>query len=184
MTVEERESFDLTSEDLDTSFKLIPEGWHTVEIDDVDDELESGNGNKQYLVKYKSVDESFKGTQWDYIAITKPSIQNIMSLSRAAGLAVPTKEKPGKFTLPDPDDLIGKVIQIEIIHEDDWKGASDDDGNVIRRAKVRFAGRKKEGEKVGKTPAKATTKAGAATKRAPAKGKAAAADDDEDGFSL
>lgn len=179
---DERESFDLTSEDLDTSFKLVPEGWHTVEIDDVDDELESSNGNKQYLVKYKSVDGSWKGTQWDYIAITKSAIQNIMSLSRAVGLPVPTKEKPGKFTLPDPDDLIGKVIQIEIVHNDDYKGATDDEGNVIKRAQVRFAGRKKEGEKVGKTPAKATTKAGAATKRAPAKTKAAS--DDEDGFSL
>jgi hypothetical protein len=186
VSVDERESFDLTSEDLDTSFKLIPEGWYTVEIDDVDDELESSNGNKQYLVKYKSVDEAFKGTQWDYIAVTKSAIQNIMSLSRAAGLPVPTKEKPGKYTLPDPDDLIGKVIQIEIVHEDDYKGATDDDGNVIRRAKVRFAGRKKEGEKVGKTPAKSTTKAGAPAKgKAPARGKAAAvASDDEDGFSL
>jgi hypothetical protein len=180
---DERESFDLTAEDLDTTRKLVDEGWHTVEIDDVDDELETSNGNKQYLVKYKSVNESFKGTMWDYIAVTKSAIQNIMSLSRSAGLAVPTKEKPGKYTLPDPDDLIGKIIQIEVVHEDDYKGTTDDDGNVLKRAKVRFAGRKKEGEKVGKTPAKATTKAGAAAKKAPAKGKAAASDD-EDGFSL
>jgi len=179
--VTERQSFDLTSEDLDTSFKLAPEGWHTVEIDDVDDELETSNGNPQYLLKYKSVDESFKGTLWDYVAVTQKSIQNIMSVSRAAGLPVPTKEKPGKYTLPDPDDLIGKIIQVEVIHEDDHKGATDDEGNVIRRAKVRYAGRKKEGEKVGKTPAKATTKAGAA--KAPAKGKAAAAAE-TDGFSL
>lgn len=174
---EERETFDLTSEDLDTSFKLVPEGWHLVTIDDVDDDLVSGNGNKQYLVKYKSADESWKGTQWDYIAITKASIQNIMSLSRAVGLEVPTKAKPGKYTLPDPDDLIGKTIQIEIVHEDDHKGAEDDEGNVIRRAKVRFGGRKKEGEKVGKAPAKATTAAG----KPAAKGKAAAA---TEGFAL
>jgi len=185
VSVDERETFDLTSEDLDTGFKLVPEGWHTVEIDDVDDDLVSGNGNKQYLVKYKSADGSWKGTQWDYIAITKPSIQNIMSLSRACGLEVPTKLKPGKFTLPDPDDLIGKTIQIEIVHNDDFNGATNDEGEVIKRAQVKFASRKKEGEKVGKTPVKATTKAGAAAKRAPAKGKAAAAaSDDEDGFSL
>ena len=182
MSVDERETFDLTSEDLDTGFKLVPEGWHTVEIDDVDDDLVSGNGNKQYLVKYKSVDGTFKGTQWDYIAITKPSIQNIMSLSRACGLPVPTKAKPGKYTLPDPDDLIGKVIQIEIVHNDDFNKATDDEGNIIKRAQVKFASRKKEGEKVGKTPAKATTKAGAKTTAA--KGKPATADDDEDGFSL
>lgn len=174
----ERASFDLTAEDLDTTRKLVPEGWHTVEIDDVDDELETSAGNQQYLVKYKSVDESFKGQLWDYIAVTKASIQNIMSLSRSAGLEVPTKEKPGKFVLPDPDDLIGKVIQIEVIHEDDFKGATDDEGNIIKRAKVRFAGRKKEGEKVGKTPAKATTAAG----KPAAKGKAKAAE--TDGFSL
>lgn len=160
----ERQSFDLTAEDLDTTRKLVPEGWHTVEIDDVDDELETNNGNPQYLVKYKSVDESFKGTHWDYIAITKASLQNIISLSRAAGLEVPTKEKPGKYTLPDPDDLIGKELQIEIIHEDDYKGATDDDGNVLKRAKVRFAGRKKIGEKTGKAAAKSTTT------KAPAKG--------------
>jgi hypothetical protein len=183
VSVEERESFDLTAEDLDTTRKLVAEGWHTVEIDDVDDELVTSNGNKQYLIKYKSVDEAFKGTFWDYVAVTKAAIQNIMSVSRAAGLPVPTKEKPGKYTLPDPDDLIGKVIQIEVVHEDDHKGATDDEGVVIKRAKVRFAGRKKEGEKVGKTPAKATTKAGAKTTAA--KGKAAAAaSDDEDGFSL
>lgn len=175
----ERASFDLTAEDLDTTRKLVDEGWHTVEIDDVDDERETSNGNQQYLVKYKSTNESFKGQLWDYIAVTQSSVQNILSLARAAGLPVPTKEKPGKFVLPDPDDLIGKIIQIEVIHEDDYKGATDDDGNTIKHAKVRFAGRKKEGEKVGKTPAKATTKAGA---KAPAKGKAAAAE--TDGFSL
>ena len=172
----ERQSFDLTAEDLDTSFKLIPEGWHNVEIDDVDDELETSNGNQQYLVKYKSTNESFKGQLWDYIAVTQKSIQNILSLSRAAGLPVPTKEKPGKFVLPDPDDLIGKVIQIEVIHEDDHKGATDDDGNVIKRAKVRFAGRKKQGEKTGKAPAKSTT-------AAPAKGGKAKAEATS-GFSL
>lgn len=174
----DRQSFDLTSEDLDTTRKLVPEGWHTVEIDDCEDDLETSNGNLQYLVKYKSVDESFKGQLWDYIAVTKASIQNIMSLSRAVGLEVPTKEKPGPYTPPEADDVIGKELQIEVIWENDHKGATDDEGVVLKRAKVRFAGRKKIGEKVGKTPAKATTKAGA---KAPAKGKAAAA---ESGFSL
>lgn len=177
----ERESFDLTSEDLDTSFKLVPEGWHTVEIDDCEDDLESSNGNQQYLIKYKSVDESFKGTLWDYVAVTKASIQNIMSVSRAVGMPVPTKEKPGKYTPPEADDLIGKELQIEVVWEDDYKGATDDEGVVLKRAKVRFAGRKKVGEKTG-TPAskaKGAVKAGA---KAPAKGKATAAA--EDGFSL
>lgn len=174
----ERQSFDLTAEDLDTTRPLAPEGWHTVEIDDVEDDLETSNGNPQYLVKYKWLDESiFKGQLWDYIAVTKASIQNIVSLSRAAGLPVPTKEKPGKYELPDADDLIGKVIQIQIEHKDDYKGATDDDGNVIKRAGVKFAGRKKEGEKVGKAAPKATTG------KAPAKGtKAKAAE--TDGFSL
>ena len=175
----ERPSFDLTAEDLDTTRKLVPEGWHTVEIDDVEDDRETSNGNLQYLVKYKSVDESFRGTLWDFIAITKPSIQNIMSLSRATGNPVPTKEKPGPYTPPEADDLIGKELQIEVIHVDNHKGETDDDGNVIKNAQVRFGGRKKVGEKVGKTAAKATTKAGA---KAPAKGKAAAAE--TDGFSL
>lgn len=174
----ERQSFDLTAEDLDTTRKLVPEGWHTVEIDDAEDDLETSNGNLQYLVKYKSADESFKGQLWDYIAVTKASIQNIMSLSRAVGLEVPTKEKPGKFTPPEADDLIGKELQIEVIHEDDHKGATDDEGNVIRRAKVRFAGRKKIGEKVGKAPAKATTG------KAPAKGASKAKAAETDGFSL
>ena len=71
----DRQSFDLTSEDLDTSFKLVPEVWYTVEIDDCEDDLESSNGNQQYLIKYKSVDESFKGTIWDYVAVTKSSIR-------------------------------------------------------------------------------------------------------------
>jgi hypothetical protein len=177
--VTERPSFDLTAEDLDTTRKLVPEGWHTVEIDDCEDDLETSNGNLQYLVKYKSVDESFKGQLWDYIAVTKSSIQNIISLTKAAGLPVPTKEKPGPFTPPEADDLIGKELQIEVVHVDDYKKATDDEGNILKRAQVRFAGRKKIGEKVGKTAAKATTKAGA---KAPAKGKAAAAE--TDGFSL
>jgi hypothetical protein len=179
--VTERQSFDLTAEDLDTSFKLVPEGWHAVEIDDVDDELESSNGNRQYLIKYKSLDESFKGTLWDYVAVTKSSIQNIMSVSRAVGLPVPTKEKPGKYTPPEADDLIGKELQIEVVHKDDYKGATDDEGNVIKRAQVRFAGRKKIGEKTGvpASKAKGAVKAGA---KAPAKAKATATA--EDGFSL
>lgn len=181
MSTDSRLSFDLTSEDLDTSFKLTPEGWYTVEIDDVDDDLESSNGNPQYLVKYKSLDDSFKGTIWDYIAITQSSIQNIMSLVRATGFPVPTKEKPGKFIIPEGDELIGKELQIEIIHEDDWKKATDDDGNIIRRAKVRFGGRKKIGEKVGKAPAKATT--GKAATGAKAKANASSKTADA-GFSL
>jgi hypothetical protein len=173
----ERASFDLTAEDLDTTRKLVAEGWHTVEIDDADDELETSNGNQQYLLKYKSTNESFSGQLWDYVAVTQKSIQNILSVARAAGLPVPTKEKPGKFVLPDPDDLIGKIIQVEVVHEDDHKGATDDEGNVIKRAKVRFAGRKKEGEKVGKAAAKATTG------KAPAKGAKAKATE-TDGFTI
>jgi hypothetical protein len=159
----ERRSFDLTAEDLDTSFKLAPEGWHTVEIDEAE-ETESKNGDPQFIVKYKATDEGFTGKIWDYITVTQKSIQNIMSLSRAIGDPVPTKEKPGKYVLPEADDLVGKELQIEIIHEDDYNKKTDDDGNIIRRAKVRYAGRKKVGEKTG-VPA---SKAG----KAPAKAKA------------
>ena len=164
----ERPTFDLTADDLDTAFKLPAEGWHEVTIDDAEEDTNS-KGNLQYLVKYKALDgESFKGTQWDFVTVTKPAIQNIISLMRAVGLKTPTKENPGKLEMPDVDDLIGKDLQIEIIHEDDYKGTTDEEGNVIQRAKVRFAGRKKIGEKTG-TPASKTGKAGA---KAPA-GKAA-----------
>lgn len=168
----DRLSFDLTSEELDFGFKLIPEGWYNVEIDDCEDDLETSNNNPQYLVKYKSTDESFKGLQWDYIAITPKSMQNIISLVRAAGFPVPTKEKPGKLEIPTADELIGKELQIEIVHEDDHKGQTDDDGNVLQRARVRYAGRKKIGEKTGKAAPAATT----------AKGKAKATK--EDGFAI
>jgi hypothetical protein len=159
--VTERPSFDLTAEDLDTSFKLAPEGWHKVEIDEAE-ETESKNGDVQFIVKYKSLDEGFTGKVWDYITVTKKSIQNIISLSRAIGDPVPTKANPGKYELPEADDLVGKELQI---HEDDYKGTKDDDGNVIKRAKVRFAGRKKIDEKTGVPASKTGVKA------APAKAK-------------
>ena len=158
----ERPTFSLTAEDLDTSFKLAPEGWHTVEIDEAEYIEANGKGNPQYLVKYKSVDDSFKGKIWDYITVTQKSIQNIMSLSRAIGENVPTKANPGPYTPPDEDDLVGKELQIEIVHNPDHKGAKDDEGNVIQRANVRYAGRKKVGEKTG-VPA---SKAGGAKKAA------------------
>lgn len=180
MSTDSRLSFDLTAEDLDTGFKLTPEGWYQVEIDDCD-ENESSNGNPQYIVKYKSLDESFKGTIWDYVTITQAAIQNIHSLVRATGFPVPTKDKPGKFVIPETDELIGKELQIEIIHEGDWKGATDDDGNVIKRAKVRFGGRKKIGEKVGKAPAKATTAKAATGAKAKANASSKTA---TEGFSL
>lgn len=151
----ERPTFDLTAEDLDTSFKLAPEGWHTVEIDEAEESVNS-NGNTQYLVKYKSTNDSFKGKIWDFITVTKPAIQNIMSLSRAIGDPVPTKANPGPYTPPDADDLVGKELQIEIVHNDDHKKQKDDDGNIIKRAQVRFAGRKKVGEKTGVPASKAT----------------------------
>lgn len=160
----ERPTFDLTSEDLDTSFKLAPEGWHTVEIDEAE-ETETPKGDLQYIVKYKSTNESFKGKVWDYITVTKKSVQNIMSLSRAIGETVPTKANPGPYSPPDADDLVGKELQIEIIHEPDYNKKTDDDGNIITRAKVRYAGRKKVGEKTG-VPA---SKAGAKTPAAKAK---------------
>jgi hypothetical protein len=164
--VTERPSFDLTAEDLDTSFKLPDEGWHTVEIDEAE-ETESKNGDLQYIVKYKSVDDTFKGKVWDYITVTKKSIQNIMSLSRAIGEDVPTKAKPGPYTPPDADDLVGKELQIEIIHEPDFNKKTDDEGNIIIRSKVRFAGRKRVGEKTGVPDSKKTGV------KAPAKAKAA-----------
>lgn len=151
----ERPTFDLTAEDLDTSFKLAPEGWHTVEIDEAEESV-NRNGNTQYLVKYKSLDDSFKGKVWDFITVTKASLQNIMSLSRAIGDTVPTKANPGKYTLPDADDLVGKELQIEIVHNDDHKKQTDEDGNIIKRAQVRYAGRKKVGEKTGVPASKAT----------------------------
>ena len=158
-----RPTFDLSAEDLDTSFKLAPEGWHKVEIDEAE-ETESKNGDPQFILKYKSLDESFTGKVWDYITVTKKSIQNIMSLSRAIGDKVPTVANPGPYTLPDADDLVGKELQIEIIHEDDYQKKTDDDGNIIKRAKVRFAGRKGINEKTGKVAANGT-------KAAPAKAK-------------
>lgn len=161
----ERPSFDLTAEDLDTSFKLADEGWHTVEIDEAE-ETESKNGDLQYIVKYKSTNDSFKGKIWDYITVTQKSIQNIMSLSRAIGDPVPTKAKPGKYVTPDADNLVGKELQIEIIHEPDYNKKTDDEGNIITRAKVRYAGRKKVGEKTG-VPA---SKTGAAGKKAASSG--------------
>jgi hypothetical protein len=153
--VTDRLTFDLTAEDLDTSFKLAPEGWHTVEIDEAE-ETESKNGDPQYIVKYKSTNDSFTGKVWDYITVTKKSIQNIMSLSRAIGDPVPTKANPGKYTLPDADDLVGKELQIEIVHNDDFNKKTDEDGNIIKRAQVRYAGRKKVGEKTGVPASKAT----------------------------
>lgn len=161
----ERPSFDLTAEDLDTSFKLAPEGWHTVEIDEAE-ETEHSNGNLQYIVKYKSVDDSFKGKLWDYITVTQKSIQNIMSLSRAIGDPVPTKANPGKYVTPDADDLVGKELQIEVIHEPDYNKKTDDEGNILIRAKVRFAGRKKVGEKTGVPASKAGGKTPAAKAKA------------------
>jgi len=180
VTTDSRLSFDLTSEDLETGFKLTPEGWYQVEIDSCE-ESESSNGNVQYIVKYKSLDDSFKGTIWDYVTITQAAIRNIHSLVRAAGFPVPTQEKPGKFIIPETDDLIGKELQIEIVHEDDYKGTTDDDGNVIKRAKVRFGGRKKIGEKVGKAPAKTTTAKAATGTKAKANASSKTADS---GFSL
>lgn len=155
----ERPTFDLTAEDLDTSFKLPEEGWHEVVIDDAEDEINK-NDNLQYLIKYKSLNDSFKGTVWDWVTVTKPAIQNIMSVSRSAlNIDTPTKAKPGPYTPPDSEDLIGKELQIEIVHVDDRQGRKDDEGNVIKRAQVRFAGRKRIGEKTGVPASKAGAKA-------------------------
>lgn len=160
----ERPTFDLTAEDLDTSFKLPAEGWHDVVIDDAEENVKP-NGNTQYLLKYKSINDTFKGTVWDFVTVTAKSIQNIMSVSRAIGEEVPTKAKPGKYTLPDPEDLIGKELQIKIEHNPDFNGKTDDEGNILIRAQVGFGygARKRIGEKTG-VPA---SKAGA-----PAKAKA------------
>jgi hypothetical protein len=157
----ERITFNLTAEDLDTSFQLPAEGWHDVVIDDAEFEESNRNGNPQYLLKYKSTNDSFKGTQWDWITVTQKAIQNIMSVSRAIGDKVPTKAEPGEYTLPDVDDLIGKELQIKIEHAPDRNGKEDDDGNVITRASVAygFSGRKKIGEKTGVPASKGGGKA-------------------------
>jgi hypothetical protein len=160
----ERPTFDLSAEDLDTSFKLPDEGWHEVVIDDAEENVKE-NGNLQYLIKYKSLNDTFKGTVWDFVTVTKPSIQNIMSVSRSAlGIDTPTKAKPGPYTPPDADDLIGKELQIEIVHNDDYNKKTDEEGKIIKRAQVRFAGRKRIGEKTGVPASKAGGKAPAKAK--------------------
>lgn len=160
----ERPTFDLSAADLDTGFKLAPEGWHKVEIDEAEETV-NAKGNTQFILKYKSLDETFTGKIWDYVTVTKPAIQNIMSVSRALGHDVPTKAKPGVYTLPEADDLVGKELQIEIVHQEDYQKRTDDDGNIIMRAQVRFGGRKGINEKTGVPASKTGVKA------APAKAK-------------
>lgn len=163
----DRLSFDLSASDLDTGFKLAPEGWAQVEIKDVQ-EQDSSNGNPQYVVEYKSLDERFTGTVRDYVTITAKAVGNILNLAKTAGFPVPSKEAPGKFEVPPADDLIGKEMEILIVHNEDSKGKTDDDGNPIKYANVKFAGRRPIGG-AAKAPA---------GKKAPAKGAKAG------GFSL
>lgn len=156
----DRLSFDLSADDLDTGFKLAPEGWAKVEIDDVE-EKESSNGNAQYVVYYKSLDEKFTGTIRDYVTITQKAIGNMLNLAKTCGFPVPSVEKPGKFVVPPADDFIGKELEINIIHVEDSKGKTDDDGNIVKYSNVKFAGRKPVGGvSKAKAPVKGKAKAG------------------------
>ena len=165
----ERRTFNLTSEDLDTSFKLPDEGWHDVVIEEAEENI-NNNGNTQYLLKYKSINETFKGLVWDFVTVTDKSIQNIMSVSRAIGETVPTKANPGPYTLPEADDLIGKELQVKIEHVPDYNKKTDDEGNILIRAQVGYGygSRKRIGEKTGVPASKGGGKA--APKKAAASG--------------
>lgn len=164
----DRLSFDLTAADLDTSFKLAPEGWHKVVVDNAEFTEDNGKGNPQFTIWYKSTDDAFDGTVREWLTVTQKSINNAVNLAKVTGTGTVPGPDGGQFVLPDADDLVGKELEIKVVHrESDTK--TDDDGNPIKFANVAFAGRRKVG---------AGAKAGTAAKGGKAVAKKAG------GFSL
>lgn len=151
-----RLSFDLTDEDFKSGFSLAPEGWHTVTIEE-GEEGESSNGNLQYILKYKSTNDSFAGTVRDYVTITQKTIGNVAKLVSSTGATpVPSPADP---SIPEIDDLIGKELQINIEHNADRNGKTDENGKVIKYANVKYFGYRPAG-------APGTAKAKSAAKKA------------------
>lgn len=153
-----RLSFDLTDEDFE-GFKLAEEGWHNVEITE-GEEVQSSNGNLQYKLKYRSTDDTFKGTVQEFLTITPKTIRNVATFCKAAEAdVIPTTADP---SIPEVDDLIGKTLAINIEHNEDSNGKTDEDGKVRVYANVKFFGyRTVSANKGVKTSSGAKAKAGA-----------------------
>ena len=112
-----RISFDLTESDAEGSaFAVAPAGEYDVVIDNVE-EAESKSpknlGKPMYVVYFKSLDESFTGTQRTYACLWYEARYTIVDLMKASGFKV----EAGKLEIPDADDFIGKEVTIKLAVE-------------------------------------------------------------------
>lgn len=150
-----RISFDLSAEDAaGSTFSVAPAGDYDVVIDNVE-EAESKSaknaGKPMYVVYFKSLDESFTGTQRTYACLWYEARYTIIDLMKATGFKV----EAGKLEVPDADEFIGKEVTIKL----DVETYTNKDGEEAERNSVKSI--------------KAIGGKKATAKKAPAKGKAA-----------
>lgn len=151
-----RISFSLTDEDAKgSSFEPAPAGDYDVVVDNVEEaevKKEGPNlGKPMYVVYFKSLDESFTGTQRTYACLWYEARFTIVDLMKATGFKV----EAGELNIPEADEFIGKEVTIKLAVED-YKTNDGDDAQRNAVKSIKAIGGKK-----------------AATKKAPAKGKAA-----------
>lgn len=115
----QRIAFDLTEEDFNESggaFAPIEPGTYNVEISEAEMTNSSQKGTLGYSLRYKSVDDSFKGNLFENIWITPKTLgKSVKQFLRAAGRGpLPTLEDP---SIPEADELIGAELTVTVIHE-------------------------------------------------------------------
>lgn len=125
----QRLTFDLTEDQATEGggFELTEPGTYDVEIAEAEMQNSKDKGTLGYKIKYKSVDDSFKGYVFEDVWITPGTLlKGLKAFIKATGRGpIPTREDQ---SIPEADDLIGAELTITVIHET---------YNDVERAKVK-----------------------------------------------
>lgn len=121
MAASDRISFDVTADDLADGFAPIPEGWYSgtiVKVETKHVQKEGDNKGKPfYSIRIKiteAADEENEGKVGSNAFVNAMLWHGahftIVGLAKALGLV----KKAGKFTVPEPDDLVGEEVDFKV----------------------------------------------------------------------
>lgn len=152
-----------------TTFKPLPAGWYTVEIEDVEEreaKSQKNLGKPMYNYKLKVIEGDHEGRKLFVTAcLWAEAIFTQVDIQKALGIA-PAEAENGKvrFEIADEDDLIGKELKVRVKVKPKYvkpgeEPELDEEGNPVKDNEVNgFKSLDSVSPAAGKVKAKGTKK--------------------------
>lgn len=131
----ERIVLNLSDDDVaERSFDPAPEGWYSVEIEEVETKFsnsEKNPGKPYYSLKYESTDkDEFAGSFFDNVMLWKGAHFSLVGLGKALGIV----EGAGELVVPTEEELLGKEIDVYVkVVDYEKKDGSPGKRNEVKR---------------------------------------------------